>query len=240
MTGVNISANVDFDWTTGAVNGTGQYLASGSYDPTGICQAVSFTPTQWLTMHPPLVPARSIVGRVSEDRESYSGDYVLNPNCQCTGVAPTGYNGTGDGSSCFLNVSTGISFCYVGPSCPDSTPDPIHPGFQTAPCGQFVNCSGFTLSRICSTFRPSCPIGWTGYQYNCYKFFSTPANFTSANKQCAATNGTLVSILSAGENAFVNSTWNNVCFFVANAWNFVVVVVLDGERVVCFLFFHSY
>ena len=167
VTGAAVLANIDFDWTTGVLNGTGQYLVQGSYNPNGVCQALSMTPTDpsWLTQHPSLVPARVLVGRISDDRQTYSGDYTLNNACTCTGIAPTGYNGTGVGSTCYLNTTTGSSFCYVSGACPDSTPDPIYTGFFTAPCGQYVNCTSFSLSRICSTYQPSCPIGWSGYNY---------------------------------------------------------------------------
>jgi hypothetical protein len=167
-----ISANIDFDWTTGALNGTGQYLAAGTYDPTGVCQAVSMNPTNpaWLTGHPLLVPARSLVGRLSDDRQTYYGDISLNLACQCAGISPYNRN-TGPGSSCYLNTTTGFSWCYTNSTCPDASPDPANPGYYITPCNQYVACTGFSLARICSNYRPSCPSGWVGYQYR-YDAFS--------------------------------------------------------------------
>ena len=167
VSGASVSANIDLDWTTGVLNGTGQYLVAGTYNPNGQCQSLTMAPTNptWLTDHPSLVPARVLVGRISDDRQTYSGDYVLNPACACTGIAPTGYHGTGPGSTCYLNTTTNASFCYVSSACPEAKIDPVYTSFYRAPCGQYVNCTGFTLSRICSTYRPSCPTGYIGYNY---------------------------------------------------------------------------
>jgi hypothetical protein len=183
VVGNNVTANIDFDWTTGALNGTGQYLASALYDPSGDCQGAEMVPSAWLTNRPPQVPARVLSGRLSDDRQSYYGDIGVNPACNCNGKSPFG---SGEGSTCPVapngppNPANGATtpWCYVDASCPDAYPDPNFPTYFIALCGSsYVSCSSFSLSRICSTYRPACPAGWMGYNF---RFAFGPALFAHA------------------------------------------------------------
>ena len=172
VVGSNVTANVDFDWTTGALNGTGQYLVTGLYDQSADCQGAEMTPFSWVTGRPFQVPARTLSGRLSDDRQSFSGDITINIGCNCIGKSPFS---SGEGSTCPVapmgppNPATGLTspWCYVdGSTCPDAVPDPNFKGWFSALCGtSYVSCSSFSLSRICSTYRPACPAGWVGYNY---------------------------------------------------------------------------
>ena len=158
-----VSALVDFDYTTGAVNGTGQYLVTGVFDENSECSSVDFFPTAnaWQTGHPSLVPARMLTASLSDDHQTLDGGYKLNTKCACLGVAPS--NAAGVGSTCALNDQA-VPWCFVAQGCADAVASSQYPGWYTAPCGAaFVTCSGFSLSRICSAYRPACDPGWTAY-----------------------------------------------------------------------------
>jgi hypothetical protein len=171
VSGSLVSTNIQLDWTTGSVQGTGQYLATGDFDPSGDCQGLQMTPSSpWLTNRPNIVPARTLAGRLSDDRQTYYGDMTINDACNCLGSSPFTNN---EGTTCPnnnvpVNPATNDTFpwCYVSSACPDAIRDPTNPGWFVSYCGSaYVSCSAFTLTRICSSYRPSCPSGWSLFNY---------------------------------------------------------------------------
>ena len=65
-----------------------------------------------------------------------------------------------------------------------------------------------------------CPSGWKQHNSSCYKFFSSPQNWTDAKSTCTGFGGNLVIIDSAEENSFVKDliwpaykkSWGGVWF----------------------------
>ena len=160
MLGNTVSALVDFDFTTGAINGSGQYLVSGSYDPSSGCFGIEFGPStgSWISDHPLLVPARVVSGELSADMQTITGQLTPSENCNCLGSAPYGFS---EGTTCAFNGQS-YEWCYVSPTCADASQS-AYSGWYTAPCGQYVSCTAIQLSRICSSYRPTCPNGWTRF-----------------------------------------------------------------------------
>ncbi len=129
-TGV-VSGMVDFDFTTGITNGTGQYLVTGLFDENSDCNMVNFIPfaNAWQTEHPTLVPARVLTASINDDRQGLSGGYVANPYCACLGMAPA--TAAGEGSTCALN-NQAYTWCFVnGTTCADAIPSLQYSGWYS-------------------------------------------------------------------------------------------------------------
>ena len=77
-----------------------------------------------------------------------------------------------------------------------------------------VSSTVTALDNIALTFADLCPDGYT-YNANfkkCYKFYTTPATWTSAQATCVADGATLVNIQSEAENNYISGQNNFVGF----------------------------
>jgi hypothetical protein len=130
---------------------------------------------------------------------------LANPACNCLGYAPA--RAYAEGSTCALNGQT-IPWCFVNSSCADAVPSATYPGWFTSVCGAAIaSCSGFSLNRICSAYRPACDIGWQLFGLRCYRYFGANLSFNDASNQCALNNGSVATIFQQSENAFLVATF---------------------------------
>lgn len=136
------------------VTGLVQYTATGFFDESSTCHALTLTPEAWVTVRPTHFVSRILSGRLSEDGEYFTGSLSMDTRCACLGIAPPGMD---EGRECGPS-----KWCYVNASCPDAQPSATQ-GYFHAPCSGFETCHTFTLARVCSEFAVLCQPGWRVY-----------------------------------------------------------------------------
>ncbi|KAI8490445.1 hypothetical protein Bbelb_317130 [Branchiostoma belcheri] len=70
--------------------------------------------------------------------------------------------------------------------------------------GYTCTCNPGWTGRSCHLAKP-CPMGWSGYTNQCYKFMKDAATWEDAKKRCEQLGANLASITSYGEANFINT-----------------------------------
>jgi hypothetical protein len=77
-----------------------------------------------------------------------------------------------------------------------------------------------SLLSICQLTLSSCPVG--AIQGNnpddCYKFFSIPKNWVSAEEDCVGQNGHLASISNVFQNSFLQNQLQAIAYYSNSIW----------------------